>query len=632
MVTRLNGFSNTGIDIDATVKQLMTAARIPFDQLGQKKQTLTWQRDEYRAANANFLDLRNTLGNMKLQSSYLARKATSADESAVSAVATANANPGINTITIDKLASSASLTSDALGAADDTKKLSEIGIGFALGDTTTLTVGGDKGSTTIELSGANTIAELVNAVNGKSSITGVKLSYDSNMDRLFFTSSITGDSSKINLRMQGTNGLGQNLLKDVLKLPVTGTTPSVTLNDIGQTVAGSKMLVSTDYVDSALKTDQNLRISVAGVDYDFTINNKTTNSKLIDNINNSALGKTGVSAYLNSAGQLSFFNPDDSNTLSFTDTTADSSDILAGLGLDVGVTTNADLDYSEVSSLGANSEIVYNGVTTGFASNTFSINGISFNAKKTTTQINISVTQDTDTMFNSIKAFVDKYNTLITTTNDKLSEEKYRDFTPLTPDQRTAMKEDDIKAWELKAKSGQIRNDSMISSGLQNLRSGLSASVSGLASGSANSLSEIGIGTTLVSGKSISGSYLEPGKLYIDEAKLRKALDENPEDVMNLFLAKDGDTTSDSGDGIAVRMFDRVTSLMDKITKKAGATGSLDNNYTIGKSFIDLTTKMSNLTTKLDALETRYYSQFTAMEKYINQMNAQSAQLTSAFQ
>jgi flagellar hook-associated protein 2 len=193
------------------------------------------------------------------------------------------------------------------------------------------------------------------------------------------------------------------------------------------------------------------------------------------------------------------------------------------------------------------------------------------------------------------------------------------------------MKEDDIKAWELKAKSGQIRNDSLINSGLQNLRSGLSASVSGISNGSINSLSQIGISTTLLSGSSISGSYLEPGKLYIDETKLRKALDENPDEVMNLFLAKDGDSTSDSGDGIAERMFARVTSIMDKIKVKAGATGSLDNNYTIGKSFIDLTTKMTNLTTKLDALETRYYSQFTAMEKYISQMNAQSAQLTNAF-
>jgi flagellar hook-associated protein 2 len=628
MVTRLNGFSNTGIDIDDTVKKLMTAARIPYDKLGQKKQTLTWQRDEYRALNSNFLDLRNTLGNMKMPSSYAARKATSADETVITAVATVNANPGINTIQINRLATAASATSDALDAHSDTKALGLTGL-------TTLTVGGDKGTTTIELNTTTTIAELVNAVNSKSNSTGVKLSYDNNMDRLFFTSSTTGETSKINLRMKGTDGSGQNLLSTVLKMPVTGATPSATINDKGQTITGSKIFASTTtLVDSTATADQTLKITVAGTDYKFTINNKTTVGNLIDNINNSDLGKTGVSAYLDSAGKLAFFNPDDAKSLSFADITPDAFNQLTNIGFNGGEVTSSDLDYSEMTSSGGNSEIIFNGVSTGFASNTFSINGISFNAKKEKPGIetNITITQDTDSMFNSIKAFVDKYNTLLTTTSDKLSEQKYRDFTPLTPDQRTAMKEEDVKAWELKAKSGQIRNDTLINSGLQNLRSGLAGSISGLSNGSINSLSEIGVSTTLISGATVSGSYLEPGKLYIDEAKLRKALDEHPDEVMNLFLAKDGSTTSDSGDGIAVRMFDRVTSLMDKITKKAGATGILENSYTLGKSSIDLTTKMTALTRKLDTLETRYYNQFTAMEKYISQMNARSAQLSSAFQ
>lgn len=624
MVTRLSGFSNTGIDIDDTVKKLMAAARIPYDALGQKKQTLTWQRDEYRGVNSNFLDLRNTLANMKLPSVYGARKAASSDEAAISAIATSSANTGVNNIQINKLAAGASVTSDTLGSSGSDAMV------LGLTGATTLTVSGDKGSTTIQLDTTSTIADVVAAVNGKASQTGVKLSYDAKMDRLFFTSSTTGDASKISLRMKGTDGSGLNLLSDILKLPELGSNPSAIITDKGQTVTGSKVLTSVALIDSSATAEQNLKISIAGKDYNYAINNKTTVGNLIDNINNSDLGKTGVSAYLNSAGNLAFFNPDDANALSFADTTADAFDQLTNLGLNGGQTTSSDLDYSEMVASGHNSDILYNGVSTGFASNTFSINGTSYTAKKVTlTEANITVTQDTDTMFNTIKAFVDKYNTLLTTTSDKLSEEKYRDFAPLTPDQRSAMKEDDIKAWDLKAKSGQIRNDSLINSGLQNLRAGLSASVSGLSNGSINSLSQIGVSTTLISGSSVSGSYLEPGKLYIDEKKLRAALDEKPDEVMNLFLAKDGDTTSDSGDGIVVRMFDRMSSLMDKITKKAGASGSLDNNYTIGKSFIDLTTKMTSLTTKLDALETRYYAQFTAMEKYINQMNAQSAQLTN---
>jgi len=41
--------------------------------------------------------------------------------------------------------------------------------------------------------------------------------------------------------------------------------------------------------------------------------------------------------------------------------------------------------------------------------------------------------------------------------NSVLTEERYRDYLPLTDDQKKAMSEDDIKLWEQKAKSGLLR-------------------------------------------------------------------------------------------------------------------------------------------------------------------------------
>jgi flagellar hook-associated protein 2 len=634
MVERLNGFSNSGIDIDTTVQKLMNAARIPYDRLGQKKQTFQWQRDDYRAMNAKFFDFRNTVFNMKLASTYGARKATSSDETTVSATATATANPGINTIKITTLAKAASVNSGALGAGSDSVTLGALVPPLA--GTTSFTIGGEKGSATIELKGTDTIAGFVNAVNGKSATTGVQVSYDANMDRLFFTSSTTGNTSKIKLQMKSVtetvtgDGLTpDNLLSSVFKLP-----GSVVKQDAGQTIVGTTTFASSSaLIDSAATIAQTLQINVSGTvtPYEFTIDNKTTVGQLINNINSSSLGKTGVSAYLDGNGHLAFFNPVDTNTLSFTDATIDVSDEVASLGLsDVPLATTNIIDYSEISLAGVNSVVEFNGVTTGFATNTFSINGVSFSAKKEGgPAVTLTVSQDTDTMFNSIKAFVDKYNDLISNVNTKLNEDYYKDFRPLTDTQKKDMKETDITNWEAKSKSGLLRRDSLLTSGLQSLRSGLSASVTGLPNGDFKSLSDIGVGSSLLAGTSISGSFLEQGKLYIDDAKLRKALDEKPEEVMNLFLAKDTDPTSDGADGIATRLYDRATSIIDKINNKAGAVGSLDNSFTIGKSVLTLNTSMSALSLKLDALQTRYYNQFTAMEKYINQMNMQSAQLAN---
>jgi flagellar hook-associated protein 2 len=633
MVTRLNGFSNTGIDIDTTVQKLMKAAQIPVNKLNQKKQTLQWQRDDYRAMNAKIFDFRTTVANMRLQSTYQARKATSSDETAVTATATSAANPGINTIEISRLATAAQVTSGALGAGGlDTTALSVLG----LAGTTSLSIGGEKGTATIELKTTDTIAGLVNAVNSKSSITGVKVNYDSNMDRLFFTSSTTGAASKINLRMKSTDETvvaGQNLLSTVLKV-----TSATAKKDAAQLIVGTKTFASTStLIDSAVTTDQNFKIDVTPatgpvVSYNFTINNKTTVGKLIDNINNSDLGKTGVSAYLDSNGKLAIFNPDNTKTLSFADTTADTFDELANLGLTASpvlVAPNDTIDYSEASNAGLNSIIIFNGVTTGYATNTFSINGISFNAKKEALGVSktITVSQDTDTMFNSIKAFVDKYNDLISSVKTKMDEKVYRDFPPLTDEQKKDMKDDDIKRWEEKAKSGLLHNDSLLSSGLLSLRSGLNGNVDGQPAGAFKALRDIGISPVLVAGKSVSGSFSEQGKLYIDDAALRKALDQNPNEVMNLFIAKDGDPTTDTTDGIAVRMYDRTTAWMDKLTNKAGSTGYIENSFLLGKTLLTLNKEIDKQTVKLDALQTRYYKQFTAMEKYINQMNSQSAQL-----
>ncbi|MEX2459821.1 MAG: flagellar filament capping protein FliD [Paenibacillaceae bacterium] len=631
MVTRLNGFSNTGIDIDTTVQKLMQAAQIPMNKLNQKKQTLQWQRDDYRSMNAKMFDFRSTLSSMKLQSTYLARKATSSDETAITATATVSANQGINTIEISKLATAAQVTSGALGAGVDTTALSALG----LAGTTSLSIGGDKGTATIELKTTDTIAGLVNAVNTKSNFTGVKVSYDSNMDRLFFTSSTTGTASNIKLRMKSTDEsvvAGQNLLQDVLKIAT-----ATAKKDAGQSIVGTKVFASSsELIDSAATVDQTLQISVSGTvtPYTFTLNNKTTIGKLIDNINNSDLGKTGVSAYLDSNGKLAIFNPDNTKTIGFADTTVDASDELTNLGLTAApvlVAPDDAIDYSEASSTGLNSIVIFNGVTTGFATNTFSINGISFSAKKEAVGVSktITVSQDTDSMYNSIKAFVDKYNDLISTVKTKMDEKAYRDFLPLTDEQKKDMKDDDIKRWEEKSKSGLLHNDPLLTSGLLNFRTGLNSTVDGQPVGAFKSLSEIGISTTLVAGKSISGSFLEQGKLYIDDAALRKALDEKPDEVMNLFIAKDGDTTSDSADGIAVRLYDRTTVLMNKLTKKAGATGSIDSSFLMGKTLLTLNKDIDKQTLKLDALQTRYYNQFTAMEKYINQMNMQSAQLAN---
>ncbi|MET1032016.1 flagellar cap protein FliD N-terminal domain-containing protein, partial [Domibacillus tundrae] len=69
MVLRVGGLAS-GMDIESIVKNVMTAERMPLDKLKQKKQTLEWQRDQYREMNIllqDFLNLTSSTGMKKTQ-------------------------------------------------------------------------------------------------------------------------------------------------------------------------------------------------------------------------------------------------------------------------------------------------------------------------------------------------------------------------------------------------------------------------------------------------------------------------------------------------------------------------------------------------------------------------------------
>ncbi|ANE46714.1 hypothetical protein SY83_11015 [Paenibacillus swuensis] len=113
---RITGMSS-GMDIDSIVKDLMKAHRVPIDRLGQKKQVLEWQREEYRQMNSKLVDFRNNkLFNYSLNSSIDTKKATVTGETAaLTAASTKSAVEGSLTIRVNELAKSGSVVSNGAG-------------------------------------------------------------------------------------------------------------------------------------------------------------------------------------------------------------------------------------------------------------------------------------------------------------------------------------------------------------------------------------------------------------------------------------------------------------------------------------------------------------------------------------
>ncbi|SFQ20995.1 flagellar filament capping protein FliD [Caldicoprobacter faecalis] len=271
------------------------------------------------------------------------------------------------------------------------------------------------------------------------------------------------------------------------------------------------------------------------------------------------------------------------------------------------------------------------------ATNTFTIDGVTYTLKNTTPDgmapITITVTQDVDRAYNAIKNFVDKYNELIDKINGKLNEERFRDYPPLTDAQKKEMSEKEIELWEQKAKSGLLRGDSILQNIVYNMRRALVDAVEGVGI----NLSSIGITT---------GSYFERGKLHIDENKLKEALRNNPEQVMQLFIKKSSIDYSPNLDsdsriqrynesGLMYRisdvLMDNIRTTRDKygrkgiLLEKAGIVGDI----TEFQNMMDA--ELRRLDKRIDAAveamirqENRYWAQFTALEKAIQRMNMQS--------
>ncbi|WP_018749978.1 flagellar filament capping protein FliD [Paenibacillus sanguinis] len=268
-------------------------------------------------------------------------------------------------------------------------------------------------------------------------------------------------------------------------------------------------------------------------------------------------------------------------------------------------------------------EVVINGETFTPNSNTITMNGVSITLLKTSAESSTVTTKaDGNKAVETIKSFIEDYNALIKELNSKISEKRYKNFAPLTAEQKKELEEDDIKLWTEKAKSGLLRGDTIISEGLSNMRNILIESSVKL--GDKNiSLPDIGITT---------GTYTENGKLYLDEAKLQQAITENPDKVMEMFMG----STDGSSKGIFDKLYDTTLVTLERISDKAGTskyngdlTQTLNEQSTMGKELTDMEDRIANLAKKLTAMENNYYTKFNAMEQAINKLNSQSASITN---
>ncbi len=305
---------------------------------------------------------------------------------------------------------------------------------------------------------------------------------------------------------------------------------------------------------------------------------------------------------------------------------------------------------STLSDTGTDAEVQIEGMDLIVrSSNVFSYDGLNFTIKKDYSEadhvsdpIKATVNSDTTKTYDFIKGFVEKYNELVGKLNSKINEKVNKDYTPLTDEQKASMSDDQVEKWEEKAKSGILKNDSILTSTLSKLRSALYDSIAGVGI----SLSSIGITT--------SSDYGNGGKLEIDERKLKEALANKPDEVARLFTANSDKSYYDvlnnsmnkaeryKETGIAQRFGDIIQDAIRTNTDINGYKGSLlekagivdDRSETTNQIYKEISSfdkQIKEMNSKLADKENALYAKFTAMETALSRMNSQSAWLTQQF-
>lgn len=386
------------------------------------------------------------------------------------------------------------------------------------------------------------------------------------------------------------------------------------------------------YFKDAFDADGKASFSINGKTIE--VNKDMTISEMMRAVNNSGAGVTMT--YQSNSGTFSLTanNSGDGFKIDIQDTTG--SLMASVFGAD-GSTTTYTTDIDGGASVqdpdsgavrignfveGKDAIFEFDGVAMARNSNTISQDGLTMTFTNTTDQAEtLTVNRNTDQIVDGIKGFIEEYNALLDKINGLVdADAEYRDYAPLTDAQKKEMTEKEIEKWEEKAKTGLLRRDNVLESFLQSMRSVLYERPAD----SAYALYDLGIDT---------GDYTQKGKLFMDadgEAKLRAALESNPDEVAKLFTSEDGigNKMNDILNGVASTSSGSPGTLVQIAGVKGGASeASSDYNQRLS----EIEQKIKNLKNAYELEKNRYWSKFNAMEKLVSQMSSQSAWLSQQF-
>jgi flagellar hook-associated protein 2 len=160
-----------------------------------------------------------------------------------------------------------------------------------------------------------------------------------------------------------------------------------------------------------------------------------------------------------------------------------------------------------------------------------------------------------------------------------------------------------VEEWEAIARKGILRNDAALERLARDLRGSFFAEIEGLGMRP----SDLGLST---------GNFFDRtgGQIFINEDRLRAALEEDPDRVMSVFT-RQGSTNAEQG------LVTRINRIVGDFVSFAGPSNTATRN--LERSIRSVNDQIDRMTERMWAEEDRLYRQFAAMERAMSQLQSQ---------
>lgn len=313
------------------------------------------------------------------------------------------------------------------------------------------------------------------------------------------------------------------------------------------------------------------------------------------------------------------------------------------------------------------SEIELNGAKFTSANNTYTVNGLTIDclAETGNSEISITTSVDTQSMYDQVKSFLSQYNSLMKEMYSLYNADSAKGYEPLTDSEKDQMTDTEVEKWEEKIKAALLRRDDTLDGIMSTMKNAMSTSYyiyngnavtydsdkqyykcngnaiknsdgSYVTSASqlklwasANgakkySLSSFGIKTEAYATMTVNSSQ----DAYHIDGDADDSVSKNNSDVLMNMLSSDPDTVSSFMKQLTSGLYSAIDTKM-KSVKGLSSSYTIYNDIEMAREYSDYTDTISKWEDKLTDLEDSYYKKFAAMESALASLQSQSSSLSS---